>query len=33
VVSSDAHQPNSLNQNVARRVQEALAVRETLLFA
>ncbi|MGD8957323.1 MAG: hypothetical protein PVJ03_08310 [Chromatiaceae bacterium] len=33
VMSSDAHQPNWLNQNVARHVQEALAVRETLLFA
>jgi histidinol phosphatase-like PHP family hydrolase len=32
VYSSDAHQPNWLNQNVARYAGEQLGIRETLLF-
>lgn len=32
VLSSDAHQPNWLNQNVARYVARELRIRETLLF-
>lgn len=32
VVSSDAHQPNWLNQTYARHVAAALGIRETLLF-
>ena len=32
VIDSDAHQPNWLNQNVARYVAEQLGVKETLLF-
>ena len=31
--SSDAHQPNWLNQNVARYVGDQLGIRETLLFS
>ena len=33
VLSSDAHQPNWLNQTVARHVAEDLGIDETLLFA
>ena len=33
VLSSDAHQPNWLNQTVAQHVAKALGIRETLLFA
>ena len=33
VLSSDAHQPNWLNQNVARYVPSELGVSETLLFS
>lgn len=33
VISSDAHQPNWLNQSVARYAASALGVRETLVFA
>lgn len=33
VISSDAHQPNWLNQNVARYVAEQLGIKETLVFA
>lgn len=33
IYSSDAHQPNWLNQNVARYVGQELAIPETLLFA
>jgi histidinol phosphatase-like PHP family hydrolase len=32
VLSSDAHQPNWLNQTVARHVADALGIHETLLF-
>jgi hypothetical protein len=32
VLSSDAHQPNWLNQNVARYVCEELGIKETILF-
>jgi hypothetical protein len=32
VISSDAHQPNWLNQNVARHVCQVLGIRETILF-
>jgi hypothetical protein len=32
VISSDAHQPNWLNQTVARHVAAELGVREKLLF-
>jgi hypothetical protein len=32
VVSSDAHQPNWINQTVARHVAARLGVRERLLF-
>ncbi len=32
IFSSDAHQPNWLNQNVARYVGRELGIRETLLF-
>ena len=32
VISSDAHQPNWINQTVARHVAERLGVRERLLF-
>jgi hypothetical protein len=32
VISSDAHQPHWLNQNVARAVAARLGIRETLLF-
>jgi hypothetical protein len=32
VISSDAHQPHWLNQNVAREVAERLGIRERLLF-
>ncbi|NJK84692.1 MAG: hypothetical protein HC906_00595 [Bacteroidales bacterium] len=32
VLSSDAHQPNWLNQNVSRMVAEELGIQETLLF-
>ncbi len=32
VFSSDAHQPNWLNQNVARKVGESLGLKETILF-
>jgi histidinol phosphatase-like PHP family hydrolase len=32
VISSDAHQPNWLNQNVARHVCRELGIRETILF-
>jgi hypothetical protein len=32
VISSDAHQPHWLNQNVARAVAERLGIRERLLF-
>jgi histidinol phosphatase-like PHP family hydrolase len=32
VISSDAHQPNWLNQNVARYVCRELGIRETILF-
>ena len=32
VISSDAHQPNWLNQTVARYVANALGIQETLLF-
>jgi hypothetical protein len=32
VISSDAHQPNWLNQTYARYVAAALGIRETLLF-
>jgi hypothetical protein len=32
VISSDAHQPNWLNQNLARRVAEELRIEETILF-
>jgi hypothetical protein len=30
VLSSDAHEPSMLNQNVARRVGRELGIRETL---
>lgn len=33
VISSDAHQPNWLNQTVARYVAAELGIRETILFA
>jgi histidinol phosphatase-like PHP family hydrolase len=33
VISSDAHQPNWLNQTVARHVAASLQITETLLFA
>ncbi|MBK1621173.1 hypothetical protein CKO42_22690 [Lamprobacter modestohalophilus] len=33
VISSDAHQPNWLNQTVARHVAASLEITETLLFA
>jgi histidinol phosphatase-like PHP family hydrolase len=33
VINSDAHQPNWLNQNIARFVAGELGVKETLLFA
>ena len=33
VISSDAHQPHWLNQNVARHVARELGIRETLLFS
>ena len=33
VLSSDAHQPNWLNQTIARHVADRLGVREKLLFA
>ena len=33
VISSDAHQPNWLNQNVARYVAEQLGIKETMVFA
>lgn len=33
VISSDAHQPNWLNQVVARQAAAAMGIRETLLFA
>lgn len=33
ILSSDAHQPNWLNQNVARHVATELGVSETLLFS
>ncbi|MFP4502471.1 MAG: PHP domain-containing protein [Candidatus Hydrogenedentota bacterium] len=33
VISSDAHQPHWLNQNVARYAAAELGIRETLLFA
>lgn len=32
VLSSDAHQPNWLNHQVAKRVAEELKIRETILF-
>jgi hypothetical protein len=32
VIDSDAHQPNWLNQNVARYVARELGIKETLLF-
>ena len=32
VISSDAHQPNWLNQNVARYVCQTMGIRETLIF-
>jgi hypothetical protein len=32
VIGSDAHQPNWLNQNIARRVAEELGIQETILF-
>jgi hypothetical protein len=32
VISSDAHQPNWLNQNVARYVADQLGIKESLLF-
>ncbi|MDP4187325.1 MAG: hypothetical protein Q8907_03070 [Bacteroidota bacterium] len=32
VMSSDAHQPNWLNQNIARTVADELGIKETLLF-
>jgi histidinol phosphatase-like PHP family hydrolase len=32
VISSDAHQPNWLNQNVARYVAQTLGIRESILF-
>ncbi len=32
IISSDAHQPHWLNQNVARHVAAELGIRETLLF-
>jgi histidinol phosphatase-like PHP family hydrolase len=32
VISSDAHQPNWLNQNVARHVCQVLGIRETIIF-
>lgn len=32
VIGSDAHQPNWLNQNIARRVAEELGIKETILF-
>jgi histidinol phosphatase-like PHP family hydrolase len=32
VIGSDAHQPNWLNQNIARRVAEELGIEETILF-
>lgn len=32
VISSDAHQPNWLNQNVARYVCRELGIRETIIF-
>jgi histidinol phosphatase-like PHP family hydrolase len=32
VISSDAHQPSWLNQNVARHVARELGIQETLLF-
>jgi hypothetical protein len=32
VIGSDAHQPNWLNQNVARYVSRELGIQETLLF-
>ena len=33
VISSDAHQPNWLNQNYARQVAKELEIEETILFA
>ena len=32
ILSSDAHQPNWLNQNVASYVADELGIRETLIF-
>jgi len=32
VIGSDAHQPNWLNQNIARQVAKELGIKETLLF-
>jgi hypothetical protein len=32
VISSDAHQPNWLNQTLARYVARELEIQETLLF-
>jgi hypothetical protein len=32
VISSDAHQPNWLNQNVARYVCRELGIQETVIF-
>lgn len=32
VIGSDAHQPNWLNQNYARRVAEEMGIKETILF-
>ena len=32
IISSDAHQPNWLNQNIARKVAEYLGIEETILF-
>ena len=32
VISSDAHQPNWLNQNVARKIATELGIKETILF-
>jgi hypothetical protein len=32
IFSSDAHQPNWLNQQIARKVGEELEIKETVLF-
>jgi histidinol phosphatase-like PHP family hydrolase len=32
VISSDAHQPNWLNQNIARKIADNLGIKESLIF-